>query len=174
MASTAMSGKVKSLEPDWFEKILGLLSLVMLAIVVIAVSKGSEHWHRLPLQVWIHLATISFALLLTPILMWRKRGDRLHRQLGWAWTVAMFVTAAASFSIRYDYHAGNNYVGSFSWIHILSTITIIAVPTGVYFARKHNVSGHRTTMRSIIAGALLTAGFFTLPFDRMLGNWLLS
>jgi uncharacterized membrane protein len=39
-------------------------------------------------------------------------------------------------------------------------------------ARAHNVVGHRATVRGLVTGALIIAGYFTFPFDRMLGHWL--
>ena len=33
---------------------------------------------------------------------------------------------------------------------------------------------HRGSVRGMVTGALLVAGFFTFPFDRMLGHWLFS
>jgi len=64
--------------------------------------------------------------------------------------------------------------GHFSPIHILSVITIIAVPALVFAARSHKVDKHRRSVRNLIVGALLVAGFFTLPFGRLLGHWLLG
>jgi uncharacterized membrane protein len=34
------------------------------------------------------------------------------------------------------------------------------------------VARHRRTIRALVIGALLVAGFFTFPFGRMLGVWL--
>jgi uncharacterized membrane protein len=31
---------------------------------------------------------------------------------------------------------------------------------------------HRRGIRAMVLGALLIAGFFTFPFDRLLGRWL--
>ena len=42
----------------------------------------------------------------------------------------------------------------------------------VWRARTHRVAAHRRSIRGIVIGALLVAGFFTFPFDRLLGSWL--
>ena len=42
----------------------------------------------------------------------------------------------------------------------------------VLAAPRNNVSRHRRTVRGLIIGALLIAGFFTFPFERLLGHWL--
>ena len=39
-------------------------------------------------------------------------------------------------------------------------------------ARKHNVAGHRGTVRGLVTGALIVAGYFTLLETRLLGHWL--
>lgn len=156
----------QSLKPDSLEKILGGLALVLLAAAVISLAKGYAEWHRLPWQVWLHLSTILTALVITPIMMWRKRGDKMHRILGRVWSIAMFVTAVISFDIRL---IGQ---GSFSYIHLLSVLTVIIVPLLILAARRHNVIAHRKHVRGIVIGALLVAGFFTFPFNRIMGEWL--
>ena len=64
--------------------------------------------------------------------------------------------------------------GGFSIIHVLSAWTLIQVPIIVASARNHNVKRHRRAVRGMVTGALLIAGFFTFPFDRLLGHWLCS
>jgi uncharacterized membrane protein len=36
------------------------------------------------------------------------------------------------------------------------------------------VKRHRRSVRAMVTGALLIAGFFTFPFNRLLGHWLFS
>ena len=62
--------------------------------------------------------------------------------------------------------------GGFSLIHILSIWTLIQVPLIVIRARQHNIARHRAAVHGMVVGALLIAGFFTFPFDRMLGEML--
>ncbi len=138
----------------------------MLAFVIAALARGHDHWHEVGPVVWAHLFTILTALVLTPVMLLRRRGDRLHRRLGWVWGGAMVMTAAASLFIRLINHGG------FSVIHILSVWTLIQVPVIVISARRHNVIRHRSAVRGMATGALLIAGFFTFPFGRMLGSWL--
>jgi uncharacterized membrane protein len=78
----------------------------------------------------------------------------------------MALTAALSFGIR-----GINE-GGFSLIHILSAWTLIQVPLIVWRARRHEHAKHRLAVRGMVIGALLVAGFFTFPFDRLMGRWL--
>ncbi len=159
---------VKSIAPDLFEKILSTGALFLLGCVMIAITKGKPEWRQIPTNVWLHLATIGAALSLTPIMLLRKRGDRLHRTLGWIWVSGMFLTAALSLDIRLVNR------GSFSIIHILSVWTIIQVPLIVWHAKNHRVEKHRRSVRGMVLGALLIAGFFTFPFGRLMGQWLFS
>lgn len=150
--------------PDRLERLLGVLTPVLLAFVLAALSRGVAQWHRLPWPLWLHLATMIATLALTPAILWMQRGTRLHRQFGYAWVAALGLTAVDSFAVRTS--------GHFSAIHILSAVTLAALPPLVISARRHQHQRHRRIVRGLVIGALLTAGFFTFPFHRMLGSWL--
>jgi uncharacterized membrane protein len=156
----------KSLAADRFEKVLAIAALLLLAALLAALIRGHAEWGRLALPVWLHLATIAAALVLTPILLLRRRGDRTHRRLGWAWAALMVATALISFDIR------QNSPGQLSWIHLLSVLTLLLVPTIILSARRRNIPRHRRFAVGTVLGALLIAGFFTFPFERLLGRWL--
>lgn len=161
-----MSATQKSLAPTTLERMLALGAIALLLAVSAAVYRGRAEWSQIPPLVWVHLGTIAVALVLTPVMLWRRRGDRLHRQLGWVWSGAMFGSALLSFNLRLINH------GRFSLIHVLSALTVVLVPVLVLAARRHDVARHRRTARGLIVGALLIAGFFTFPFNRLLGHWL--
>jgi uncharacterized membrane protein len=159
---------LKPTSADAFEKILAAGAVFLLGAAVIAVGKGRADWGNIPTNVWLHLATIGVALTLTPLMLLRRRGDRLHRRLGWIWVSAMFLTAFLSLNI----HLVNR--GGFSIIHILSVWTMIQVPIIVWSAKNHKIEKHRSSVRGMVLGALLIAGFFTFPFGRLMGQWLFS
>jgi uncharacterized membrane protein len=159
-------GSVRSIVPDLYEKLLATAATILLAAVLVALIKGYPHWGAVPALVWAHLFTILVALVLTPYMLLRPRGTKAHRQLGKVWVVAMMLTAAISLFVR----AINP--GHFSFIHILSIVVIIMGPRVWLTARAHNVAAHRGTVRGLVTGALIIAGYFTFPFDRMLGRWL--
>lgn len=156
----------RSLAPDLYERILSGGAALLLLAVLAALWRGRDQFDRVPGAVWLHLATITLAVALTPVLLLGRRGARGHRTLGTIWVVAMLATAASSFLIR---QIGS---GGFSWIHILSAWTLVQVPLLWWFARTHQVDRHRRAVRALVTGALLVAGFFTFPFDRLLGHWL--
>ena len=150
------------------DKFLAVAAALLLAATLIAVVRGRADWAAIPVAVWPHLGTIILALALTPVMLLRRRGDRLHRRLGWLWVTSMMATALLSFNLRLI----ND--GAFSLIHILSAWTIIQVPLIVWHAREHRAAKHRSAVHGMVIGALLIAGFFTFPFDRLLGHWLFS
>lgn len=145
---------------------LGVLTLVLLGFVVAALLRGAAHWRQLPWTLWLHLATMMTTLALTPAILWMRRGTRLHRWLGYGWVAALALTAIDSFALRFS----NN--GGFSAIHILSVVVLVSLPLLVITARRHDHRRHRRVVRGLVIGALLTAGFFTFPFHRLLGSWL--
>ena len=136
-----------------------------LAAVLTAILRGQAQWALVPGIVWAHILTILVSLVLTPVILLSPRGDRRHRVLGRIWAAAMLLTALLSFGIR-------ETNGGFSVIHILSAWVVIQVPLLWYAARTHKVALHRGSVRGMVTGALLIAGFFTFPFGRLLGRWL--
>jgi uncharacterized membrane protein len=57
---------------------------------------------------------------------------------------------------------------------LLSLLVLVQTPRIVLKARAHDRVGHERAVRALVLGALLVAGFFTLPMGRMLGEWLLG
>ena len=148
------------------DRVLAAGAVAIFVATTIAIARGYAEWARIPSSVWAHIATIAVALALTPVMLLRQRGDRLHRRLGYVWIAAMALTALISFDIRLIMRGG------FSPIHLLSVWTLIQVPLIVWRARRHEVVRHRSAVRGMVLGALLIAGFFTFPFGRLMGNWL--
>ncbi len=155
-----------STAPTPYEKALAYLTILLTVMALVAVAKGRAEWAQIPLAIWLHFGSLLVALVLTPVLLLRRRGNRLHRQLGWIWAIAMMVTALASLRVRILNH------GHFSPIHLLSVLVIVSVPLLVWRARTHRVEAHRRSIRGIVTGGIIVAGFLTFPFGRLLGHWL--
>jgi uncharacterized membrane protein len=166
VATTAWNGAKKSLNTDRYERALATVAVILLSLVIAALARGHPQWGRVPAIVWAHLATILIALILTPVILLGRRGTSLHRLLGWIWASSMVLTALLSLFVR------TINPGHFSLIHLLSVFTLLQVPLIVVSARSHNVPRHRRSVRAMVTGALLIAGFFTFPFNRLLGHWL--
>ena len=106
-------------------------------------------------------AIAAFALGLVQLLA--PKGTLPHRTLGWIWVALMAVVAVSSFWIHQI-----RLVGPWSPIHLLSVFTPVMLVLGVWYARRHKVRGHRITMISIFAGALVVAGLFTFVPGRIM------
>ena len=112
----------------------------------------------------VHLCAILPAIPLGAVMLWRRKGDRLHRLLGRVWVALMAVAATASFGL----HGITGHIGP---IHILSAITLVALPRAIWQARKGRIAEHRRTM-TIVYASLIVAGYFTLLPTRLIGHFL--
>ena len=147
------------------DRALGVSAIVMLAIVLAALARGRSHRAEPPAAIWGHLGLLIPALALTPVMMIRPKGSDSHRVLGYIWVALMTAIAIESFFIPL-------HGRSFSPIWLISAFVLIQVPRLIVQARRHEMVKHRRTVRGMVIGAFLVAGFFTLPFGRMLGLWL--
>jgi uncharacterized membrane protein len=160
----AIPSPTRSIRTDTYEKLLSVGAIILGVAMGAAIIRGHAHWREVPLLIWLHLLTIAVAIALTPTMLLSTRGTTRHRWLGRVWAAAMLLTAALTFGI----HGSDGY----SVIHLLSAWTLLQVPLIWWTARTHRVVRHRRAVRGMVTGALLVAGFFTFPFDRLLGNWL--
>jgi len=115
-----------------------------------------------PIQIQIHVAAVSVALAIGIVLMLGLKGNTVHRTLGWIWVVAMATAAISSLFI----HRAN--AGGFSFLHLFAGWTLVALPMGVFAARKHNVRLHGRTMTGLFVGGLLVAGAFAFMPGRLM------
>jgi uncharacterized membrane protein len=115
-----------------------------------------------PIQIRIHVAAVSTALAVGIALMLGLKGNTVHRTLGWVWVIAMATAAISSLFI----HRANG--GGFSFLHLFAGWTLIALPMGVFAARKHNVRLHSRTMTGMFVGGLLIAGAFAFLPGRLM------
>lgn len=116
-----------------------------------------------PLAIRIHVVSALAAFTLGIVQLAGRKGHTTHRVLGWTWCAAMLSTALSSFWIV-DFRNP----GPTSLILILSVLVLIQVPVAIYAARQHKVVLHRKIMRGLFAGAIVTAGIFTLLPGRLM------
>lgn len=114
----------------------------------------------------LHLGAALAALGLGAAVFLRRKGTPVHRLLGRAWVALMLVTAVSTYWIRGS--------GSFSWIHGLSVISLVALVFAVYFAVTGNIRRHQRIMKGVYFIGLIVAGAFTLLPQRLLGHALWS
>lgn len=101
-----------------------------------------------PLEVWAHLSVAAGSLLLGAVMLFRRKGDGLHKAIGRTWATAMAFVAVTSFFIpTFD-------PTQWSPIHGLSVITLIALFYAVRAIRRGNVRGHRIGMICTYLGLL--------------------
>ena len=117
--------------------------------------------HAAP-AVQLHLAAVTAALLVGIVLLAGVKGRTLHRTLGWAWVVAMMAGASSSLFIRLVNH------GSFSFIHLLSGWTIVALPMAVALARRRQARAHARMMTGLFTGGLVLAGALAFMPGRLM------
>jgi uncharacterized membrane protein len=116
------------------------------------------------LQIQIHAFSAMAAVVLGALVLWRRKGTRLHKVLGRAWVALMLVTATSALFIH-----EMRMVGPLSPIHLFSLFTYAGVAEGLYaIIVKRDVRRHAAQMQGLYAGALILAGAFTfLPGRRM-------
>jgi len=119
-----------------------------------------------PLAIQLHLLAVAGAIALTGVLMLGVKGSRLHRALGWTWSVFMVTAAASALFIRSA--SGLPSVAGFGPLHLFAGIVLVAVPRAVLAARRHNVPAHARAMSAMVAGALGIAGLFAFLPGRLL------
>jgi uncharacterized membrane protein len=115
------------------------------------------------LAIQMHAAAAVLAFLLGGMILFRKKGDRLHRMGGRIWVGLMVVVCLSSFFIHTI-----RMLGPWSPIHLLSVGTLVALAWGIGLARARRIMEHRRTMQSTYAGALVLAGFFTFMPGRIM------
>jgi uncharacterized membrane protein len=156
-------------------ELLAGLCTALCVVVAIAIARGASDWARVPPLVWLHLGTVLFAMALAPVMLLRRKGTRWHRRLGYVWMSAMLGTAVISLFFKSSATRPNSlgvFTGDISPIHLISVYVLLMGPLVIARARQHDRVRHERAVRGLVIGALLVAGVFTLPFGRMLGNWL--
>ncbi|NMM42890.1 DUF2306 domain-containing protein [Rhodospirillaceae bacterium KN72] len=115
------------------------------------------------IAIQIHVAAAVLAVCLAPLIIARRRRDRMHKAMGYVWVSAMTLTALSSFWVREI-----RLIGDFSPIHLLSITTLAALIWAIAAIRAGNVRRHQGIMRGLAFWSLGVAGAFTLlPGRRM-------
>jgi uncharacterized membrane protein len=110
-----------------------------------------------------HAFTAMAAFALGLVQLAAPKGTLPHRTLGYIWVTLMVVVCVTSFWIH-DLRVW----GPWSPIHLLAIFTLIALPSAILHARRHQVARHRNAMIMMFAGALLIAGLFTFLPGRIM------
>ncbi len=134
-----------------------------------------------PLAIQIHAFAALEAVLLGPVVLYRKKRDRLHKILGYIWVTNVAIAAISSFFIFGDLAM----IGPYGPIHILSVFALWGIFRAVQHAIRKNIVAHKAAMSSIYYWAMGVAGLLTLlPGRRMneilfgqneqIGHWVIG
>ena len=138
---------------------------VGLALAAASTVAHAHDWALLARQPWViqlHIAAALAALLLGTVQLVGIKGTGVHRLIGWSWVVAMFTVSVSSLFIR------QINPGSFSWIHLLSGWTLIALPMALFAVRRGRIASHARGMTWTFIGGLIVAGAFTFLPGRLM------
>jgi len=111
----------------------------------------------------LHALAALLAVILGGIQLAMKKGTRLHKALGWIWTVIMAIVAITSFFIHEI-----KLWGQYSPIHLLSLWTLISLGLAIYFAKIGKIKRHKQVMVALYGFGLILTGFFTMMPGRVM------
>ena len=111
----------------------------------------------------LHALAALLAVILGGIQLAMKKGTRLHKALGWIWTVIMAIVAITSFFIHEI-----KLWGQYSPVHLLSLWTLISLGLAIYFAKTGKIKRHKQVMVALYGFGLILTGFFTMMPGRVM------
>lgn len=103
----------------------------------------------------LHVLAAGTALFAGIAVLASTKGTPRHRRIGWIFVVAMAITALSSIFITRD--------GHFSAIHLLTLLTLVALPRAVISRRRSDIRTHRSAMIGLFAGLAIAGAFTLLP-----------
>lgn len=112
-----------------------------------------------PPVIQIHVAAALLALIGAVTVMLNAKGSLFHRRIGYVFAAGMLITAISSFWITRN--------GQFSWIHLLSVLTLVQLPRAVLARRRGRITAHGRAMTGLVLG-LFIAGIFTFLPGRIM------
>ncbi len=119
-------------------------------------------WHSGPI-ISMHAVAAIMALTIGTVQLALPKGTRLHRGTGTVWVILMVIVAITGFWIN-----ELRQLGPFSWIHLLSVLTLVILVRSIMFARSGRIREHRMSMVMLFFLGLVLAGGFTLLPGRVM------
>jgi uncharacterized membrane protein len=116
-----------------------------------------------PAAIQLHAFAAIAAFVLGAVQLAAPKGTIPHRLLGWVWAALMLTVAISSFFIH-----ELRLWGPWSPIHLLSLLTLVALPLAIFYARRQDMRRHQRVMVGLFAGALVIAGIFTFLPGRIM------
>ena len=112
-----------------------------------------------------HLFLALIALIIGSMNLFSKKGTSKHKIIGWFWITFMVYVSISSFWIK------ELNEGQYSWIHLLSIITILSLIFSIIAIKLRYIKIHSFFMVGTYIG-LCIAGIFTLLPGRFISNYL--
>ena len=121
-----------------------------------------EPFYEASLAIQIHMLAAVGAFILGAVVLWKRKGNTTHKQLGKVWVLLMLVTSFSAFFIHEI-----RLWGDYSPIHILAVTTPISLAYAIYAARRGNIQEHLRAMKATYIGGMVIAGGFTFLPGRL-------
>lgn len=116
-----------------------------------------------PLAIQIHVVTALIALFIGIYVFSKRKGTKLHRNMGKVWVVMMALVALSSLFIHQL-----KVWGAFSPIHLLSIFVLGALVQAIWMARHGYIKAHKRIMVGLFSGGLILAGLLTFGRDLLM------
>lgn len=110
----------------------------------------------------IHMIAALGAFFLGAVVLWKKKGNKIHKLNGRIWVALMLVTSFSGFFIHEIQLWGN-----YSPIHIISALVPLGLAYAIYEARTGKIDAHQRSMKSTYIGGMIVAGGLTFLPGRL-------
>jgi uncharacterized membrane protein len=111
----------------------------------------------------IHIGISFAALPLTVLQLARRKGDFLHRTVGYVWCALLFSGAVVSFFIH-------ELTGGFSPPHLFAILTVAAIPAIIHAALTGRRARHRTLVLTLAFTQILAGALTFIPERHSIGD----
>ncbi len=110
--------------------------------------------------VFLHLLVVLPCFFLGTYLLFAKKGSTFHLLGGKVYMVLMFFTGGLTLFIPAE--VGARLLNHFGFLHLLSLVTLWAVPRAWFAIKRGNVKTHKRAMILLYVGGILLAGGFAI------------
>ncbi|MBV1775492.1 DUF2306 domain-containing protein [Burkholderiaceae bacterium DAT-1] len=129
------------------------------------ISTAARSWFSLPVMVQAHIVCAIVSLVIGPIVLWRKKGDRMHKLLGRVWVAGMYGLSLTGIPMWLEHKSGP--------LIIFSIITLISLTLALRAAFKRDIRTHLRFMLGSYIGLLVALVFAMIP-GRVVANWVIA
>ena len=154
--------------PDPLRLALSALGTAMTLLSLYAIARWASGYSDVnprSFAVVFHISTVVPAIPLGAYVLFARKGGPRHKLLGRIWLTLMGLTAFSTLFIR----DVNN--GGFSWLHIFTVVTFIAIPQAIVNARRRDFRAHRNNLIAFYTSALIIAGITAFAPGRTMWHW---